>query len=253
MNEQVRQGTLQMTKTLSANLTAFDKRIGVLSLPYLFAKQDDLFTALAGELGKQLGAILETYDLKVLAFFDSGSRNIYNTKRRDPHPGRPQGPAHPGAAGPGRHRHLQHARRAGHPAGHHRDLLGAAAGRDRRRREQPDLLRDQQARRGGQVLVLDPPPVRHRHGAGQQEVVRRPAGRRAGRAGPGRHRRRSSANGSCGWRRPTKYIKQAEDKGATINDDVDIAAFQTAVKPVLDKHRADVRRPAQAAAGGLSA
>src|SRR5262245_40651435 len=31
MNEQVRNGALQMTKTLFANLTAFDKRLGVLS------------------------------------------------------------------------------------------------------------------------------------------------------------------------------------------------------------------------------
>src|SRR5690348_8272127 len=38
MNEQVRSGALQMTKTLFANLTAFDKRLGVLSLPYAFAK-----------------------------------------------------------------------------------------------------------------------------------------------------------------------------------------------------------------------
>src|SRR4029079_4537358 len=33
------------------------------------------------DLGKQLGGILEGYDLKVLAFFDSGSRNVYTKKR----------------------------------------------------------------------------------------------------------------------------------------------------------------------------
>ncbi|WP_330186277.1 hypothetical protein KZZ52_02180 [Dactylosporangium sp. AC04546] len=41
------------------------------------------------------------------------------------------------------------------------------------------------------------------------------------------------------WKTETdNYVKQATDKGAKINDDVDVAAFQQAVKPVLDKNRA---------------
>jgi TRAP-type C4-dicarboxylate transport system substrate-binding protein len=53
MNEQVRSGTLQMTKSLFSNLTAFDKRLGVLSLPYAFPKPDEGFATLAGDLGTQ--------------------------------------------------------------------------------------------------------------------------------------------------------------------------------------------------------
>lgn len=87
MNEQVRQGTLQMTKTLSANLSAFDKRLAVLTLPYAYTKQEDLFAALDGELGTKYKAVVEKYDLKVLAFFDSGSRNVYNAKRAIRTPG----------------------------------------------------------------------------------------------------------------------------------------------------------------------
>src|SRR4029078_7379324 len=69
MNEQVRNGTLQMTKTLFANLTAFDKRLGVRSVPYAFTRQSALSAALAGDLGKQLAGILDGYDLTVLGWF----------------------------------------------------------------------------------------------------------------------------------------------------------------------------------------
>src|SRR5690349_19857956 len=36
MNQQVHDGSLHMTKTLFASLTVFDKRLGVMSLPYAF-------------------------------------------------------------------------------------------------------------------------------------------------------------------------------------------------------------------------
>jgi tripartite ATP-independent transporter DctP family solute receptor len=81
MNEQVRTGTLQMTKTLFANLTAFDKRLGALSLPYLYTRQEDFLAALDGQLGKECGSILDKYDLVLLGYFGTGSRNVYNKKR----------------------------------------------------------------------------------------------------------------------------------------------------------------------------
>jgi TRAP-type C4-dicarboxylate transport system substrate-binding protein len=34
------------------------------------------------------------------------------------------------------------------------------------------------------------------------------------------------------------YVKQAKEKGAQQNDDVDVAAFQQAAKPVFEKNRA---------------
>jgi tripartite ATP-independent transporter DctP family solute receptor len=81
MNEQVRSGTLQMAKSLFSNLTAFDKRLGVLSLPYAFPKADDGITALAGKLGDQFKTILDGAGLTVLAWFYTGNRNVYNSKR----------------------------------------------------------------------------------------------------------------------------------------------------------------------------
>ncbi len=40
------------------------------------------------------------------------------------------------------------------------------------------------------------------------------------------------------WKTETEnYIRQATDKGAKINDDVDVSACQQAVKPVLEKNK----------------
>jgi tripartite ATP-independent transporter DctP family solute receptor len=81
MNEQVRSGTLQMAKSLFGNLTAFDKRLGVLSLPYAFAKPEDGFAALSGPLGDGCRKILDGAGLVVLSWFYTGTRNVYNAKR----------------------------------------------------------------------------------------------------------------------------------------------------------------------------
>jgi tripartite ATP-independent transporter DctP family solute receptor len=82
MNEQVRTGTLQMAKSLFSNLTAFDKRLGVLSLPYAFPKAEDGFASLTGgQLGDECKKILDGTGLIVLSWFYTGTRNVYNTKR----------------------------------------------------------------------------------------------------------------------------------------------------------------------------
>lgn len=81
MNEALRAGTLEMTKCLTSNLTPYDKRLGVLSLPYAFAKQQDLFDALGGRLGTDVGNIIDGFDMVALGYFDSGARSVYNSKR----------------------------------------------------------------------------------------------------------------------------------------------------------------------------
>ena len=82
MNEQVRQGTLQLTKTLIANLTAFDKqaRHAVPAVPVRQARRTSSprWTASSARRSSRCSRRSSS---KVLAFFDSGSRNVYNTKR----------------------------------------------------------------------------------------------------------------------------------------------------------------------------
>ncbi|WP_327010345.1 TRAP transporter substrate-binding protein [Dactylosporangium sp. NBC_01737] len=237
MNEQVRAGSLQMTKTLFANLTAFDKKLGVLSLPYAFPKQDDLFTALDGALGKQLGTILEGYDLKVLAYFDSGSRNVYNKKRPIKTPADLRGL---------RIRVPQDA-----VAIDTFNTLGAQA---------TPLATNEiySALQQGVIDGAENNPIfyvtnkhveeaknwswtRHQYGVDALLVSRKwfaeqPKDMQDLFVQAGLE---TQSHERALWRNETDgYVKQAGDKGAKINDDVDTAAFVQAVKPVLDKNRA---------------
>ena len=237
MNEQVRAGSLQMTKTLFANLTAFDKRLGVLSLPYAFPRQDDLFTALDGDLGKQLAGILEGYELKVLAYFDSGSRNVYNKKRPIRTPADLKGM---------RIRVPQDA-----VAIDAFNTLGAQA---------TPLATNEiySALQQGVIDGAENNPIfyvtnkhveeakfwswtRHQYGVDALLVSRKwfaaqPKDMQDAFVQAGLE---TQSHERALWRTETDgYVKQAGDKGAKINDDADTAAFVQAVKPVLDKNRA---------------
>jgi tripartite ATP-independent transporter DctP family solute receptor len=81
VNEMVRIGKVAFAKTLASNLTAYDKRLGVLVLPYVFADEHECLATLDGELGRRCRSILDECGLVVLAFFYSGERNVYNAKR----------------------------------------------------------------------------------------------------------------------------------------------------------------------------
>jgi tripartite ATP-independent transporter DctP family solute receptor len=81
MNEQLRNGTLEFAKTSVANLEVYDKRMGIFALPYAFADRRSLYAAQDGGLGTELGGILAQHDLKLLCWFDSGERHLYNTVR----------------------------------------------------------------------------------------------------------------------------------------------------------------------------
>jgi tripartite ATP-independent transporter DctP family solute receptor len=238
MNEQVSQGALQMTKTLSANLTAFDKRLGMLSLPYLFAKQEDLFTSLDGELGKQVSAILEAYGLKVLAFFDSGSRNVYNTKRAIHTPADLKGlrirvPQDPVAidtfntlgaqATPLATAEIYSALQQGVIDGAENNPIFYVTNKHVEEAKFWSWTRHQ----FGVDLVL----------VSKKWFADQPADVQNGlvQAGSEAQTRERDL-----WKAETdKYVQEAGTKGAKLNDDVDVAAFQAAVKPVLERHRAD--------------
>jgi tripartite ATP-independent transporter DctP family solute receptor len=81
VNEMVRTGQVAFAKTLVSNLTAYDKRLGVLALPYVFADQAQCLATLDGELGRRCVSILDETGLVVLAYFWGGERNLYNAKR----------------------------------------------------------------------------------------------------------------------------------------------------------------------------
>lgn len=81
MNEQLRNGTLEITTTNVADLESFDKRLGLFAMPFAFADRKALFAAEDGELGKAYANILDKLGFVLLGWFDSGERNIYNRSR----------------------------------------------------------------------------------------------------------------------------------------------------------------------------
>ncbi|WP_157752112.1 TRAP transporter substrate-binding protein DctP [Actinoplanes derwentensis] len=82
VTEMVRTGQVAFCKTLLANLTAYDKRLGVVNLPYVFRGQGSCLEAIRGELGRRCTSILDEHGLTVLAFFYGGDRNVYNRLRQ---------------------------------------------------------------------------------------------------------------------------------------------------------------------------
>ncbi len=81
VTEMVRTGQVAFCKTLMANLTAYDKRLGVVNLPYVFRGEGGCLEAMSGELGRRCASILEEHGLTVLAYFYGGDRNVYNRLR----------------------------------------------------------------------------------------------------------------------------------------------------------------------------
>lgn len=80
MIEGARLGTIDMLLTSSGPVMGFEKRFGVLDMPYIFRDVQHAHKVLDGEVGTQLFAALEPKGLKGLAWFENGFRNITNSK-----------------------------------------------------------------------------------------------------------------------------------------------------------------------------
>jgi tripartite ATP-independent transporter DctP family solute receptor len=237
MNEQVRQGTLQLTKTLMSNLTAFDRRIGVMSVPYAFTQQTDLFTALDGKLGAELSAVLEAQQLKVLAFFDSGSRNVYNSRRPIQHPSdlhkmRLRVPQDPVAIDTFNTLGAQATPLAANEiySALQQKVIDGAENNPifyvtNKHVEEAPYFSWTRHQFGTDSLLVSLKWFKDQPTAIQDALVQ------AGKETQAHEREL--------WAKETdKYVAEAGTDGAKINDDVDVAAFQQAVKPVLTKNRA---------------
>lgn len=79
--EQLQLGSIDLTRVNATPLTEFSDDIGVLSLPYLFEDEESKWEHLNGELGQELLETFEGSNLVGLAFYDSGERSIYNSKK----------------------------------------------------------------------------------------------------------------------------------------------------------------------------
>ncbi|SLN23890.1 2,3-diketo-L-gulonate-binding periplasmic protein YiaO precursor [Aquimixticola soesokkakensis] len=79
--EQVRSGALAVGNFNMGPMGEIVPATNVLSLPFIFRDEDQMHTAMDGEIGQQFSDALAEQGLVALSWFDGGSRSFYNTKR----------------------------------------------------------------------------------------------------------------------------------------------------------------------------
>lgn len=79
--QNLRIGALDIGFTGNPFFTSFVPKLNVLDLPYLFTSFDHVYKVIDGPVGCQLLAELEQNQLKGIAFWEIGFRNITNSKR----------------------------------------------------------------------------------------------------------------------------------------------------------------------------
>lgn len=79
MLDDMSMGLLDMGIITSGPFVNFSEMMGVLDMPFLFANNEEAYTILDGEIGRELLDTLEDAHLKGLAYAERGFRNISNT------------------------------------------------------------------------------------------------------------------------------------------------------------------------------
>lgn len=74
-------GTVEMTKAAAGSLSSFVPEFSIFSLPYIFTDREQVFAALDGKVGEILAQKLEQSGFKLIAYYDTGFRSIFNQKR----------------------------------------------------------------------------------------------------------------------------------------------------------------------------
>src|SRR6266542_1843659 len=196
MNEQVRAGTLQMTKTLFANLTSFDKRLGVLSLPYAYTKKRPIRTP-ADLKGLRIRVPQDPVAVDAFNAFGAQATPLAATE-------------------------VFSALQQGVIDGAENNPIFYVTSKQLEEAKFWSWTRHQF---GVDALLVSKKWFAGLPQADQDAIVQ------AGKETQAREREL--------WNSQTDdYVRQAKDKGAQQNDDVDLAAFQQAAKPVFDKNRA---------------
>jgi tripartite ATP-independent transporter DctP family solute receptor len=79
--EQTRNGALDFGNFNMGPIGPIVPEANVLSLPFLFSSIDHMHEVMDGEIGQRFADAMEEKGLVALAWFDSGTRSLYNTKR----------------------------------------------------------------------------------------------------------------------------------------------------------------------------
>lgn len=79
--EMIQMGALDFARVNAQPLSDFAKKLRVLSLPYLFESEEHLWKVLNGPIGEEILESLKDAKMIGLAYYDSGARSFYNSKR----------------------------------------------------------------------------------------------------------------------------------------------------------------------------
>ena len=79
--EQVKLGTIEMTRISISPLTKYSEKLSVLSLPYLYESEEQYWKVLDGPIGEEYLEMAVNQGFRGLSWYDSGARSFYNTKK----------------------------------------------------------------------------------------------------------------------------------------------------------------------------
>ncbi len=79
--ELLQAGAIQMVNYSSANFAAFEPKISIISMPFLFADFEDAYKFYSSPFVNEITAGLEKKGMKVLGMFTRGFRQLTNSKR----------------------------------------------------------------------------------------------------------------------------------------------------------------------------
>lgn len=79
--EQTKFGVIDMNRVSLGPFNNLIEETKVVSLPYIFRSTDHMHKVMDGEIGAEIGAAFEPQGYVVLAYYDSGSRSFYNSKK----------------------------------------------------------------------------------------------------------------------------------------------------------------------------
>ena len=79
--ESVRNGSVDVVRINLGGMVKDIQSAQLLSLPYLFRSRDHMWHVLGGDFGKRVKAEVEKTGAVVLAYYDSGARSFYTTRK----------------------------------------------------------------------------------------------------------------------------------------------------------------------------
>lgn len=79
--EQTQFGVIDMARVSMGPFNSIVEETQVVSLPYIFRSVGHMHTVMDGEIGDEIAAAFGKADLVGLAFYDSGSRSFYNSRK----------------------------------------------------------------------------------------------------------------------------------------------------------------------------